>query len=288
MPEQLFAFLDSSDLIGQDDQIRDRARAQGYMFFRGLVPKEAVQSVREGVLEACQEEGWLAPGTNVGEGIAAEGLRIVEGQPEFFNVYDRIQKLQSFHQLPLHPNIVKVYRAIFQEEVLVHSRNICRVFFPDTQEYSTPAHQDFIQIGGTHETWTTWIPLGDCPTQLGGLAIMAGSHREPVLEHHPHIGVGGKGVNTAELPYQWVVGDMSCGDVLMFHSHTIHRALPNLTMNELRLSMDCRYQPVSHPVRADSLEPHFGRLHWDDIYEEWDDQESQFYWKRQTVNVISP
>ena len=40
----------------------------------------------------------------------------------------------------------------------------------------TPAHQDFPFIQGSARTFTTWIPLGECPRELGGLQVNAGTH----------------------------------------------------------------------------------------------------------------
>ena len=48
----------------------------------------------------------------------------------------------------------------------------------------------------------------------------------------------------------------------MFHSLTIHKSLPNQFPDRLRLSVDYRYQPLSHPVTEGSLLPHFNRLSW--------------------------
>lgn len=288
MAGQAAKFLDSSNLLGHNEQIHQRAHEQGYLYFRELLPQNDVSLVREDVLRACEQEGWMEQNACINDGISREGFHVIEGQPDFFNVYDKVQKLESFHRLSLHPSIISVFEAIFQEDVLVHPRNICRIFFPNTHEYSTPAHQDFVQIGGTDETWTTWIPLGDCPMSLGGLTILSGSHREPVLPHHEHIGVGGRSVDTEGFSYQWVKGDMACGDVLMFHSHTIHKALPNLTENRLRLSADYRYQPISQPVREDSLEPHYGRLQWSEIYSDWIEKDVQYYWQDYNLNVVRP
>ena len=40
----------------------------------------------------------------------------------------------------------------------------------------------------------------------------------------------------------WQSADLDLGDVLLFSSHTIHRALPNLTPTRLRISVDYRYR----------------------------------------------
>ena len=39
----------------------------------------------------------------------------------------------------------------------------------------------------------------------------------------------------------WVGGQINAGDVLMFHSLTVHAGSPNLS-NRLRISLDCRFQ----------------------------------------------
>ena len=282
----LHAFEDSANLLKSGEALRKRAKDQGYLFMRGLLPSEPVMGVRHSVLKQCAKAGWVSANTNLLDGVASEEVHIVEGQPEFYGTYAEIQKLEDFHKLALHPKLIGLFQTLFDEEVLVHPRNICRVFFPHTTEYTTPAHQDFAQIGGTAETWTAWIPLGDCPMSLGGLAIMTGSHHEDVLPHHASIGVGGKALDTEMLEYEWVGGDMACGDVLVFHSHTIHRALPNTTSDRLRLSVDYRYQPSSHPVREDSLLPHFQKLTWEQIYSNWQSKEGQYFWLEQNLTVV--
>jgi ectoine hydroxylase-related dioxygenase (phytanoyl-CoA dioxygenase family) len=72
---------------------------------------------------------------------------------------------------------------------------------------------------------------------------------------------------------------MAAGDVLTFHSHTVHRALPNRTADRMRLSADFRYQPASHPVAPDSLLPHFARLTWEEIYAGWRDPSGRYHWR---------
>jgi hypothetical protein len=39
------------------------------------------------------------------------------------------------------------------------------------------------------------------------------------------------------------------GDALIFPSLTVHQALPNLTQDRLRVSLDNRYQALSQPNR---------------------------------------
>lgn len=275
-PPRIGRWSDATALLADPPALRARAAEDGYLLLRGLLPPTAVLEVRGAVLALCQEAGWVTP-----EGRWTGAGPFIEGQPEFMAVYDRIQRLQAFHRLARTPRLLALYEALFGRPVLAHPRNIARVMFPCNNAQATPAHQDALHIRGTAQTWTAWLPLGDCPADLGGIALMPGSHREAVLPTKPAAGAGGRAVAAGELPYGWVGGDLHAGDVLTFHSHTVHRALPNRTRSRMRLSVDYRYQPVDEPVAPDSLQPHFGRLTWEEIYAGWRDAaEDRHYWRR--------
>jgi hypothetical protein len=268
-------FADARPLLSDPQALRARAAADGCLMLRGLLPAADVLAVRNAILTLCVEAGWCDAGGRAAPGVGP----YIEGQPEYMAVYDRIQRLEAFHRLALHPAILRLYEALFGEAVLAHPRNIARVMFPNNNQHATPAHQDAIHIRGTAETWTAWMPLGDCPADLGGLAVMLGSHREALLATHAAYGAGGRAIDTQALPYRWVGGDLRAGDLLTFHSHTIHQALPNRTRDRMRLSVDFRYQPAAQPVARGSLLPHFARLTWDEIYAGWTGDEGRYYWR---------
>jgi hypothetical protein len=194
--------------------------------------------------------------------------------------YDEIQCLEAFHALAHQPPLLGLLRRVFGEDVLVHPRNIARVMFPQNNQFKTPAHQDYVHIQGTETVYTAWIPLGDCPRSLGGLEVLAGSHRLGVQPVHAAPGAGGLGIATEELGLAWAGGDFRAGDVLLFHSLCIHRGRDNHTPDRVRLSVDYRYQPASQPVTTHSLLPHFNRLPWEEIYRGWQDSALQYYWQR--------
>ena len=107
---------------------------------------------------------------------------------------------------------------------------------------------------------------------LGGLSVLSGSHRAGVYPVKSALGAGGLGIDTAPLEADglyWVGGDYEIGDALFFHSHAVHKAMPNQTSDRIRLSVDYRYQGVSKPVTDGSLLPHFNRMAWDEIYKDW-------------------
>ena len=86
-------------------------------------------------------------------------------------------------------------------------------------------------------------------------AVARGSHRRGKLETFEGVGPGGRQVPVEEDSV-WVGGDYMCGDVIILHSLTIHQGRDNESADRLRISSDYRYQPRSHPVRDDSLQPH--------------------------------
>ncbi len=179
-------------------------------------------------------------------------------------VLQDLQRVRDFHALALDPAIINALEVLFGESVLPHSRNICRVVFPDTATHSTPPHQDNLYIGGSEQTWTVWIPCGDVPVTLGGLAAGKGTHNLGKLKDVEAQGPGGRQVEVDD-EVVWVNGDYACGDAIFLHSLTVHQGCDNLSGNQLRVSLDYRYQPSSHPVRSDSLLPHMGWLTWDEV-----------------------
>ncbi|HXG23877.1 MAG TPA: phytanoyl-CoA dioxygenase family protein [Chthonomonadales bacterium] len=272
-------FTVSNELLHRPEALRARAQEEGYLFFRSLIDAEAIWRARLQILDLCREAGWLQPGSNPADGIAAEGVAYVEPEPAFMEVYNRLQKLEDFHTLAHQPKLLAMFDTLFGEPTLVHARNIARIIFPQNLKYTTPAHQDYVHIQGTEETWTAWIPLGDCPRELGSLAILRGSHRQGGYPTQAAYGAGGLGIDTESLPYPWVEGDFLIGDVVVFHSLCVHRAIPNLTPNRLRLSVDYRYQPLSHPVVESSFRPHHGQITWEEVYAGWHSNRYQYYWR---------
>ncbi len=216
-------YADSMPLLNDPQALRQRGREDGCLFFKGLLPVADLLAVRRHILQACQKHGWLKEGTDLMDGITRTDFSVIEsGDPRWKDFYCDVLKLRDFHALALHDAIARIFATLFGEKALPHSRNICRVMFPQTQTHSTPPHQDHFYIGGSDETWTAWIPLGDCPVELGSLAVVRGTH----------------------------------------------------------------YQPLSHPVRADSLLPHMGWIDWEEVYADWKaDDPVKYYWQDWDLDV---
>lgn len=270
-------------LLDDPQALRRQMAADGFLFFRGLAPAEEIKSLRGEILEICDKHGWILPGTELMEGIAdpsAEGMEPFCGVGVPPEAYGDVQRLESFHRLAHHPNLVAMLGQLFDETVLVHALKIGRLMIPAKMNAPTPAHQDHIFIQGTKTVYTCWMPLGDCPRELGGLSVLRGSHRLGILPVRAAEGAGGRHVILDEVGEQdWFETDFKAGDVLVFHSLTVHKSIPNLTENRIRLSVDFRYQPPSLPIEKKSITPHCNVLPWEEIYAGWKSKELQYYWR---------
>ena len=54
----------------------------------------------------------------------------------------------------------------------------------------------------------------------------------------------------------WRTQDFKAGDVIVFHSLTMHCAFPNRTPDQVRISLDNRYQRRGDPIEPASMQPH--------------------------------
>ncbi len=286
-PTRTTTFLDSSDLLDDPEALRARAEEDGYVFLRGLLPRDAVLDVRQQFLDIIDRHGWLAPGHPVADGVAdVAAFERVDPEARAYcgvglpaETYAAVQRVRAFHELSHHPRLLAFYTTFFGTPVLPHPRNIARLMIPHGDAAPTPPHQDFIHVQGTPNAWTAWLPLGDCPRSLGGLTVLSGSHKDGLLSYKAADGAGGLEAYLCNLDLTWAEGDFEAGDVLTFSSRTVHKALPNGQPDKVRLSCDFRYQPVHEAIERRALDVHCGVLSWDEVYADWPAGGIQWHWR---------
>ena len=285
--------LESNDIDDDVTELRRRLNEDGYLFFRGLLDRQELLDLRREMLTVMQAGGWLIAGTDPIDGLANPDFRSTEGDLEYTDVYHQVYRLQSFHQIGHDPGLISLLEKVRGCSMMSQPQKVARLWFPKFTDHTTPVHQDFVHFQGTHDNLTCWSPVGDCPRELGGLAVLRGSHKvNRVLDHHFSLGAGSLIVHPErhnELGTEWLTTDYRCGDTLVFPALTIHRALPNVTDDRLRLSLDNRYQRVSDPIAERMLNPHLSSmspLTWEEVYEDWDSAEYQYYWKHQNLKVL--
>lgn len=219
----------------------DPARAaeeDGFVFAPGLLRRETVLGLR-GVVEAyARTAGWIAPDAPEGEARAAAGAHVGSYEdPAWVRLQALLHPREEFRRVGDDPAIRDLLRTAVGEEPSLSTANTVRVF-SSHPELTTPPHQDAHYVRTIGAFWTAWVPLGDCPVALGPLAVLPGSHRDGLRPHTPGGGWSGEECGP---PRVWATADFRCGDVLLFHHHTLHRALPNRAGTHLRMSADYRY-----------------------------------------------
>ena len=122
-------FIESRDILGDRDALRSRANRDGCLFVKGLVDKEAILEARRDIAAVLQEEIWIDAGTDPFEAVTSHHA-VVSGMDEFKPVYDRVQRIESFHTLAFDAGITRVIEGLLGSEVLLQPSNIARFIFP--------------------------------------------------------------------------------------------------------------------------------------------------------------
>jgi ectoine hydroxylase-related dioxygenase (phytanoyl-CoA dioxygenase family) len=199
-----------------------------------------------------------------------------DSDPEYKRLYEQIFNLESFHSLAHYPALQQAMQMLVGQKLLVHPKPMARLVFPNCERLIIQAHQDHLAIGGTPETFTAWMPLHDCPTEQGPLQILERSHVYGLQESNPATGMISKDAARGD---QWVGGQINAGDVLIFHSLTVHTASPNIS-NHLRISLDCRFQSYEHVINpAQFVFPGSSGRSWDNTYARWLSDDLKYFWE---------
>lgn len=290
MTDHLSELRISNDILDDGEALRARLDDEGYLFFKGLQNKDTLLSLRRQMLEVLQRAGWLVPGTDPMDGIARDGAQVTEGDPEYVKVYHEVYRIELFHRIAHDDRLCEIVDRIAGRPMMPTPHKVARLWFPKYTAHTTPVHQDFVHFQGSFDTLTCWAPVGDCPQELGGLAVLPGSHRvRKVLDHHFSLGAGGLRVDVEHeatrfepMNVSWHTTDYEVGDTLFFPALTTHKALPNLTEDRLRVSLDNRYHPVGGRIAEHMLKPHLYDhmpIEWDEVYRDWENNDLKYYWR---------
>ncbi|RKX47249.1 MAG: phytanoyl-CoA dioxygenase [Verrucomicrobia bacterium] len=285
MKYSIESYENAMELLSDPTGLKAKAEADGYLFFKGLLPAEPLLELRRQILGILDDHGFLNQQEDLMDG-KMNPEKVAQSEPFegcTEEVYKEVQRLESFHRLAHHPELLRIYETLFDAPVLPHPRNIARVLFPGPQARATPPHQDFPHVQGSQQTWTAWFPLGDCPIELGGLSVLKGSHKGGILDVKESEGAGGLECILRDAQASWMETDFEAGDVLTFLSTNVHRGLPNRMGNLVRLSCDFRYQPLNEPIEEKSLKPHCLLLEWEEIYKDWENMDLQYYWEKRPL-----
>ena len=153
---------------------------------------------------------------------------------------------------------------------------------PDTEKYKKGTQVDTVKGGVGPEEYF----LGDIPMEKGVLVVSPGSHlKGPVPEslrkYDTEAGMLGF---IPDDDVEFIGNDLNSGDLIAFQCQTIHKVTENTT-DDIRLSIDIRFQPSSDPVNKYTLYPHTRILEWEDIYKNFKNYDEKYYWQDMNLQI---
>ena len=280
IPVKPFREVDARDL--QSDSMKDELNTNGHLLIRGLLPGEDLNRLLGEITQIVYDAGWLLPDHSPAERVADAAAACGDPDTGYKSVYKQIFSLESFHTLAHHPALRQAMHLLVGPRLLIHPKPIGRLMFPNCEQFVIREHQDYGVNDGDSESFTAWIPLHDCPPELGPLQVLEASHR---------FGLQEANADTGYIPREtargrnWVGGQINAGDVLMFHRLTVHRATANIS-RQIRISMDCRFQDCGRALNPAEVVFAGGSTNtrsWASTYANWRSDDLKYYWKRMPI-----
>ncbi|MDG4765248.1 phytanoyl-CoA dioxygenase family protein [Solwaraspora sp. WMMD406] len=255
--------------------LRARLVRDGYLYLPGLLDPATVAAVRQQVCAGLATVGWLPGGDHPPGGdrspggdhppggdqadrelVCPAGMRF--DQNSFRSIYPAVQRIEDLHRLGHTPALTSLMRGLLGTDVFCHPAKAARLVAPTPPEqpYATRAHQDFVVQRVSADVLTAWVALTPCDARRPGLCLIPGSH----LAGFQPVDAATGGSRPIYLPVapddpRWASARYAPGDVVVFHSLTVHGAQANRS-DRFRLSVDLRYQPSTDPMRAEFAHPH--------------------------------
>jgi hypothetical protein len=168
---------DSGALVSDPDSLHRRLAADGYLFFRGLLPAGEVHVARRAVLAQLRAGGWVDD-----RGIPSIQPRAVNSMDALADPAFRAAMTSAeFNRLPYLPPLRAVVRAVLGSAAFSYPVKVLRAVYPERPQARPRGryiHYDY-GVAGVQDMLTSWIPLTDIPVRIGGLAVRPGGHLGP-------------------------------------------------------------------------------------------------------------
>ena len=259
--------------------LRERFNDWGYLYIKRYIPLADCERLLDAVLLAC--DPYIH--RNASSSPHLEGEPFFETDPVWDEIYPKIQSLEAFHTFFHQQHVLNLMETVTGAPVFVYPMKMARISTPGKIGFETPPHQD----AHSHHAGPTmagfWVPLHDVSEPMGRVKVLPKSHKLGVRPVFNTQGVGGIQCEIYENETTWHVSDVEAGDVLIFHSCTIHKAEPNTTSEAVRISVDTRFCDHGAAVFSTNLDPHHGwrieGLDWPSIYSGWQNSQYQYYWR---------
>jgi ectoine hydroxylase-related dioxygenase (phytanoyl-CoA dioxygenase family) len=251
--------------------LRARFATDGYLFLKGLLHADTINSFRGWVFENLAESGLLLPGSDPVAGTANSSFDKALADRRLMSIV-RSARYENFCS---QPDLTHFIDSFIGGLSYLHKRKLVRFTMPNTS-VATPAHYDLVYLrGGTSNILTSWIPIGDISVAEGGLVYLKDSHtvgvemerefsrksadlspEQRINAYNVHMTEGGWVSNNLpemaeKFDTQWLAADYEAGDVVLHSPFMIHASTNNASPTaRIRLSTDIRFQNVDDEIDA--------------------------------------
>ena len=107
---------DSTESQDDGPALRRRADEDGYVLIRGLLPPGLVRQLADELAVPMADAGWIPRDEPLETAPADRSKFCVEPQPAFMEMFYKQLALRSLHAVKLHPNLLRVFELLFDEE----------------------------------------------------------------------------------------------------------------------------------------------------------------------------
>ncbi|GAA3862381.1 phytanoyl-CoA dioxygenase family protein [Leifsonia kafniensis] len=239
------------------DVLWERLRRDGYLYLPQQLQADLVNGFREYYFSTMAETGIIAPGTHPADGIGRAAC--ADREKVHGVLFGDIVPGVRYEELTTHPDVKGWFQWFLGDDVHLHKRKIIRHLMPGETGIgtATQAHYDLVYLReGSERVLSMWIPLGDCPPEMGGLTYLEGSHHWALADERERGNRRPAASITADLPglaekhdSRWLLADFAAGDVVVHSSYVVHASTDNVdALGRIRLSTDIRYQRASEPI----------------------------------------
>ncbi|CCO30577.1 hypothetical protein BN14_04607 [Rhizoctonia solani AG-1 IB] len=262
------------------EEMRERFVEQGYLWVKGLIPREEILDFRRKYFEFMAPTGVLKEGTDPIEGIycGADPERYLppgngreghntEKAEQFIQRNIEAHHSKWLEEISSHPTLFKFVKDFTQwPAAKLLKRQMLRANVPGAE--TTAVHYDHIFLRYGPPTFlTAWLPFGDIPVEGGGLTYLENAVpiaqaiendftqraekftlEERLSAFNTNMARGGalshdsQGFSRAHGNQKWLIADYEAGDVMFHHPFSIHASCVNESPTDtIRLATDLRF-----------------------------------------------
>ncbi len=216
----------------------------GFFIRRGFAREPTMRDMLARAVEICRRQ---AAGEDVAPALVVPEAR---GNPRARAPEDLVSKIFRLHRDPVFERFARVPVLLDLIAELLGEEIDCflsQFIFKTPGAYGQPWHQDALYFPFTPDRQLgVWLAVSEATLDNGCLHVLPRSHLEPV---HPHVRDRRPGSNYGylEIVDHDMTGavpvPMQPGDLLVFHSHLMHRSTDNVS-DRIRAAMVYHYSPA--------------------------------------------